>query len=263
MRAVAVALAVVLVAASCDLQVKDRFRSDDTAPTQTTAIEDEASGDPGTTTTTEVGVVRGEPIPADVAALVDDRVSVLGRPVDVVATLRWSQVWTEDLFELEVGAVVRLELILLRVNELERLGLLEEGETPDPTLRWYAVAGTVRHEVAEDGCAPGDRVEACEITFLTDGTVTGIANRRNDVLNVALVWQTVGREGEEAIPSVGVEYRTARGQTVVDERNVLRASLERAGVVGGSGTVVVVDAEPGRRIATIDAEGEFSAVDVN
>lgn len=264
-RLVVVALAFAALAVGCDVQVKERFRTESTVPSDTTLVDDEADAEDGTaiTSTTLVSSLRGVPIPSEALVDVDEKVSVLGRQVDVVATLDWTQTWSEDLFELEFGAVVRLDLTLLRVNELERLGILAEGDAPDPSTRWYSVVGTVRHDVTDAMCTPGDQVEQCEIVFVTDGALTGLASRRDDVLTVALEWQTLGRNDTDAVPAVGIQYRDRRGANQAEERSVLAASLRRARFVGSPGTSVAVGRDNGRVVRTRDGSGVFEVRDVN
>lgn len=254
--------AVALAAASCDVQVRERFRTDDTGPTETTIVEDEVSVGGLTTSTTEAVFVRGITVPREVLEGADDKISVLGRLVDMRAVLKWSQTFAAADHELEFASLVELDFTLLRIDEQERLGILAEGETPDPQIRWYSVIGLVRHDVNKATCTPTEGAEACEIAFITDGAVYGLASRTGDTVALATLWQDVGRGGQLAVPAIAVQLRDGRGETLSVEHNVLLSSLERARIVGGSSITVTVGDDEGRAFRIPNGEGRLTLFDV-
>lgn len=265
MRRLAFWLLIVAVSATaCDVQVKDRFRSDSSIGSETTIDLDDPTDDDGEVVSTTVpsGTLRGVPVPVDILAEADELVSVFGRQVDMVATLRWSEEWDGPEYDLDFGTVVRLELTLLRVNELERLGILGEGDTPDPMIRWYSISGTVRHDLVDANCSPGEDSEDCEIAFVTDGAINGLASRRDDVVNLGLVWQTHGRDADPAVPSIAVRVRDSGGFETTDEVRVIERSLEAARFVGGRGTAVHVGRDAGRIVRSLSGAGRLEVVDV-
>ncbi len=266
MRLSVVAVAFVVLAGGCAVDVKDRFRSEPTVSVATTEAPDETTEVDGEETTTETTLaisLRAVPVPAQAVLDAPERISVLGRPVDMVATLAWEQTWVEDRFELAFEADARLELTLLRVNELVRLGIIEEDDPVDPLVRWYSVVGTVRHDLVDSSCVAGVATADCEITFVTDGAVNGLASRSEDIVNIALRWDTLGRGDAEAVPAIGIQYRGVNGFIVSEERNVLRVSLERTRFINGPGTVVGVGPEGSVSLRAGDATGRLEVVDVD
>ena len=252
-----------LACASCDVQVRERFRSEDTNPTETSTIEEDLGpDDEPTTSTTSAGSPRGVTVPREVLEGSDDKISVLGRLVDMRAVLKWSQEFSGANHELEFDSVVELDLTLLRVDELERLGILAEGEPPDPQVRWYSIVGVVRHDLNRATCIPTDDAEACEIAFVTDGALYGLASRASDVVSIATLWQDLGRQGQLAAPAIAVSVRDGRGETTTVEHNILLTTLERARLVGGSSLTVTADDDEGRSLRITNGAGRLTVFDV-
>ncbi len=254
---------IALVSGSCDVQVRERFRTEDSGATGTTIVEDEAVVMDGATTSTPgADSVRGITVPREVLEGSDDKISVLGRLVDMRAVLEWSQTFTARNHELEFDSLVELDLTLLRVDEQERLGILSEGEAPDPQIRWYSVTGTVRHDVNRATCIPTEGAEACKIAFITDGAVYGLASRTGETVVLAILWQDVGRSGQLAVSALAVDVRDGRGETSTVEHNVLLSSLERARVVGGSSITLTAGDDEGRLFRIPDGQGRLTVFDV-
>jgi hypothetical protein len=248
--------------AACDVQVRERFRTESTDFSETTFVVEDDDRDPSVTATSVASGTRPVSVPADIAEVVTDRVSVLGRPVDMRATLAWMQEFSTDLFDLRYGSIVSLDLTLLRVNELERLGVLGDGEALDPDTRWYSVTGTVRHNLTGSECVAEDAEFSCELASVTDGAIDGLASRRDDVVTLSLFWKQLGRAGAVAVPAIGVRHFDDSDLSVVEEHQAMFASLEAARFVGGPNTEVAVGGEASRVVRSRNGTGVLEAVDV-
>jgi len=252
---------VALLAASCEVQVRERFRSESgNSSTTTTDVLDAVNGAANTSTSTTIAgdVGRGVSIPEEA---VESAVQLIlsDRDVSMTATLEWSQASSTEAFEVTYASDVRLELRLLVNSELERLGIVTEESPADPRVRWYVVSGTVRHSITNSECVPTGETESCEIAGLTDGDLTGLASREDDVVNLALRWQTRGLSGS-SVPSIGVEVRDAFGRVAVADHEFVKAALEATRFVGGRGTPVGIGADAGRSLAARGGAGRLIVV---
>jgi len=254
---------VALLGASCEVQVRERFRGDsDGLSTATTDVDEVDGGEVASATSTTIrgDIGRGVRIPEQALEAAADLI-LSDRDLSMVATLEWSQAASTDSFELTYASDIRLELKLLVVAELERMGVVTEDAPADPRVRWYAVTGTVRHSVPNSDCVPLGDSESCVIVSLTDGDLVGIASREDDVVNFALTWTERGLGGS-SVPSIGVEVRDSFGRAVVTDHEFVRTSLEAALFVGGRGTAVGVGSEAGRTLAARGGAGRLVVVNV-
>jgi len=250
-----------LFGVACEVQVRDRFRSEsDSSSTTTTDVVDVANGAAGAATSTTIrgDVGRGLAVPEE--AVEGAAQLLLGdRDASMIATLEWSQASNTEAFDLTYASDIRLELVLLVNSELERLGVITDESPADPRVRWYAVRGTVRHSITNSECVPTGETESCAIALLTDGDLVGLASREDDVVNIALRWQTRGLSGS-SVPSIGVELRDASGRTAVTDHQFVRAALEATRFVGGRGTAVGVGADEGRTLTARGGAGRLIIV---
>ena len=226
---------------SCDVQVKERFDRDSSEETTTTTTEAgiDAEDEDATTSTTSAGLVGdGVPIPEGAIDVVS-RLSIAGRPVDMVGSMTWTQESPSADFELLFVSEIRLDLTLLRADEIEQLGSDPE-EPSDPRVRWYAVSGLITHNLRNAECLPVAENEECEIVLVTDGRLQGVASREGDVLNMALSWPTLGRSELLSVPSISVRIRDDSGRSTVTEHELVREGLEATGLVDGDRTLIAV-----------------------
>ena len=189
------------------------------------------------------------------------RLSIAGRPVDMVGSMAWTQESPSADFDLLFDSEIRLDLTLLRANEIDQLGRDPE-EPPDPRVRWYAVSGLITHNLRNAECVPLPVAEneECEIVLVTDGRLQGVASREGDVLNMALSWRTLGRSEVLSVPSINVRIRDDSGRSTVTEHELVRAGLEAAGFVGGNRTLIMVG-DAGRVLRARGGHGQLVIVD--